>query len=219
MRRHGFVKREGGRVTGTGQNAEDEGAEAAADLGDFVGVRQELNEKVDHAAGAKTGRKHAGSNDDAEDVGVAFTHAVEELLRGFLRIRAGDGKRIHGTDQHGRGNGNLDAGDPEGDDNKEHHRNERSDGVEDVHLEFRIGCSGILREFAFKAFRTVVLVDHADDRHQNDGGNAETQGHHAVRTDEGHHVHAGELRNERVMRDAGVKCSCTVRKQATENKR
>lgn len=89
VRRHGFVKGKGRGVTGPGENTEDEGPDAAADLGDFVGVFQELNKEVNDACGTQTGRKNAGGDNDADDVGVAFAHAVKKLLDRVLGVAAG----------------------------------------------------------------------------------------------------------------------------------
>lgn len=60
VRRDGFVEGERGGVAGARQDAEDVRADGTADLGDFIGVRQVVDEEVDHARGAKTGGEHAG---------------------------------------------------------------------------------------------------------------------------------------------------------------
>ena len=203
MRRHGFVKGKGRGVTGPGENTEDEGPDAAADLGDFVGVFQELNKEVNDACGTQTGRKNAGGDNDADDVGVAFAHAVKKLLDRVLGVAAGDRKRVNHAHEHRGCDRNLHLRQPQRRAHKEHHGNERRNSVKDVGA-FRKFRGGLGLEFA-EPFLTVVAVNHADDGHQHNGGNRKTQGHHAVVADEGHHVDTRKLRNEGVVRDARVK--------------
>lgn len=51
VRSNGFVESKGCSVTGTGQHGQQERTESTADLGNFVGVSQILNENFNDACG------------------------------------------------------------------------------------------------------------------------------------------------------------------------
>ena len=70
LKGNGFIEGEGGGVARTGNDAHEVGAEATAHSGPFVRLRKGRNHQVDHARGAKTRRKDARRDDDAEDLGV-----------------------------------------------------------------------------------------------------------------------------------------------------
>ena len=166
MRGHGFIEGKRRRVARTRQHAQNEGADAAADLRNLVGVLEEFHKEVDDAAGAQPRREHTGRNDDAHDVGVAFAHAVKELLRHGLGIGARHDERVDHTDQHGGRDRNLHAGNPQREDDEENHGNERSQRKKNVRV-----FGKLARTFGLKfaeAFLLEVAVDETHHRHQDD---------------------------------------------------
>ena len=99
----------------------------------------------------------------------------------------------------------------EGEAQKQSDRNERSKRAEHVDLfvlMFFFGLGGV-----FKTALLEVAVGDADARHQDDEAAADHEGHVGVPAHELHHLHAGELGDERVVGDARIEVADVYKRQ------
>ena len=197
MRRHRFVKGQRCSVTRTRDHTHDPGTEGTAPASDVVGVLQSVDASIDQTRGAQTGGKNGG-DDDAEHIGVALAHTVKELLGEFLRIAQRNNQSADGTDQHSLSHAHLDSGDPHIADDQNRDRNERHESLE------RIGREVIVLDLGFVdlSIRIALAVTHqeADHSRANHQDGAAHQRVVGMRTDEFHHIHAGHLCDERIVR-------------------
>ena len=202
MRGHGFVEGQGRGVAGTGDDAHDPRTQRTAPTGVFVGVLKRIDADVDEASGAEPRGEHTGRDDDAHHVGVALTHAVEELLGEFLRIAAADGQGADRTDHHSLSHAHLDCGHPEvaadedGDGNEHHER--LQNGRREVILLLQLAFVNLSVRVTL-----VVTQNEADKEHAHDEDRTAHQRIGGVEADEVHHFHVGHLRHVRVVRRTG----------------
>ena len=199
MRRHGFVESKACGVTGTRHNTQSHRTDSGTELGDFRRVLQVFHEDVDHTAGAQTGGKHTGSDDQTDDAAVAVAHTVEELLDQFGRVRTRNDQGIDETEQHGGGHAHLHTREPESDDEQKHNRKQRGKSPEHVRV-FRQFNIALVNAVIFETALFEVTEDQAGDRQENNTNDGNQKRAETRIGNEVHHGPFGELGNETVVR-------------------
>ena len=88
---------------------------------------EHVDESRDQTDFFHTDCEYAGGNDEADDRTVALAHTLKECFNQFVRVLQADQSNVDHTDNHRSYYVQTALGEPDGADDEEDHRNDRSD--------------------------------------------------------------------------------------------